>query len=514
MSDSVNPSIEAIKNFRIGKDTLGTDGENIYVVGLWGRTFRVINSALDIYGFEDPDRDLFDDCKFEKVDKTIQNLIKNLRGEAHSVDKIQLQEKLDKLRIHKFEKDERRFGLETASDKAIKLGYLIGRSERGELEIMPLPEIDDDDDDDDDVSMTVEELDALLPLAPSSRTAATEVPDGLLVEKLTEKGTVIEVAPGMSQVKYSGSELREFLGDESLGPYHQCVVVTSIDLNQYELDVIGGQTNGVSCADAAHAIGEESAGALINGGFFSINGWFGLSHGSPLGMLKTELEDNTTLFRGQEASEVYEIPKILSRQIEGRSITSEISTITRTPKSYRDTYGVLMIGDREVKLRKQTELDSDPRLTETARRCISSSPILIQEGQRTFTAEKQQEDRFKFEFIYKMFGRADNACPPGSLYHADQPNPRSAIGLRSDNTCFMVTVKGRGEDSSTGMSLAQMSALMKKLGAGEALCLDGGGSSIQGFKNPRQDAIFQKSSPRSGSYPVGSFIIAKQKRTQ
>lgn len=57
----------------------------------------------------------------------------------------------------------------------------------------------------------------------------------------------------------------------------------------------------------------------------------------------------------------------------------------------------------------------------------------------------------------------------------DTRHPRTAVGWNED-TFFFVTVDGRQEGYSLGMSLPELAALMKELGATEALNLDGGGS--------------------------------------
>ena len=55
-------------------------------------------------------------------------------------------------------------------------------------------------------------------------------------------------------------------------------------------------------------------------------------------------------------------------------------------------------------------------------------------------------------------------------------NPRTAVGYKPDGTLLLVTVDGRGADGSVGMSLRELAALFVRLGASDALNLDGGGS--------------------------------------
>lgn len=55
-------------------------------------------------------------------------------------------------------------------------------------------------------------------------------------------------------------------------------------------------------------------------------------------------------------------------------------------------------------------------------------------------------------------------------------SPRTAVGIKKDNSMFFVVVDGRSENS-CGMTLQELADFMLKLGAKEALNLDGGGSS-------------------------------------
>lgn len=56
-------------------------------------------------------------------------------------------------------------------------------------------------------------------------------------------------------------------------------------------------------------------------------------------------------------------------------------------------------------------------------------------------------------------------------------NPRTAIGYTEDNVLIMVTVEGRKEGTS-GVTLNELSVIMKDLGCYEAINLDGGSSTV------------------------------------
>jgi exopolysaccharide biosynthesis protein len=63
-------------------------------------------------------------------------------------------------------------------------------------------------------------------------------------------------------------------------------------------------------------------------------------------------------------------------------------------------------------------------------------------------------------------------------------HPRTAVGIDTDTgKVLLVVVDGRSE-SSTGYTLVQLARLMVRLGAEEALNLDGGGSSTMAVTPP------------------------------
>jgi hypothetical protein len=85
------------------------------------------------------------------------------------------------------------------------------------------------------------------------------------------------------------------------------------------------------------------------------------------------------------------------------------------------------------------------------RDALGGSPVLVQAG-AVIEASVNGTDRFS------------------------QRNPRTAVGHRSDGTVLLVTVSGRGADGSAGMTLRELAQYFVRLGASDALNLDGGGS--------------------------------------
>jgi hypothetical protein len=85
---------------------------------------------------------------------------------------------------------------------------------------------------------------------------------------------------------------------------------------------------------------------------------------------------------------------------------------------------------------------------------VSGGPFLVRNGQIAVDGEAQ-------------------GFPEASF--VAKRHPRTAAGVTADGTLLLVTVDGR-QERSLGMSLPELAALMRRLGAINALNLDGGGS--------------------------------------
>jgi exopolysaccharide biosynthesis protein len=64
-----------------------------------------------------------------------------------------------------------------------------------------------------------------------------------------------------------------------------------------------------------------------------------------------------------------------------------------------------------------------------------------------------------------------------------QGQPRTGVGVQTDGRLLFVVVDGRQPRYSLGLSMVGFARLMKKLGAVEALNLDGGGASTMVVKD-------------------------------
>ena len=92
---------------------------------------------------------------------------------------------------------------------------------------------------------------------------------------------------------------------------------------------------------------------------------------------------------------------------------------------------------------------------------ISGGPVLLRDG-------RHQKPTW-----------ANNGTTPRpySLKAMSERHPRTALGWNSDYL-FFILVDGRQQELSVGMTLAELSDYMRKLGCRDAMNLDGGGSSM------------------------------------
>jgi hypothetical protein len=87
-------------------------------------------------------------------------------------------------------------------------------------------------------------------------------------------------------------------------------------------------------------------------------------------------------------------------------------------------------------------------------------------------------------------------------------HPRTAVGFSRDSaTLYLVTVDGRSE-SSTGMSLAELAALLRSLGVYQGMNLDGGGSTTLVLRGQ----VVNHPSDSTGERTVGNALLITRRR--
>lgn len=82
-------------------------------------------------------------------------------------------------------------------------------------------------------------------------------------------------------------------------------------------------------------------------------------------------------------------------------------------------------------------------------------------------------------------------------------HPRTAVGWRRDGTLLLVVADGRQDGYSVGMSLPELTDLLRSLGAVDALNLDGGGSTTLVV---RGEVVNRPSDPQ-GERPVANALL-------
>lgn len=95
-------------------------------------------------------------------------------------------------------------------------------------------------------------------------------------------------------------------------------------------------------------------------------------------------------------------------------------------------------------------------------------------------------------------------------------HPRSAVGVKADGKVILLTVDGRQENSA-GMSLPELTKLMKWLGCVSAINLDGGGSTTLWLSSAPENGVVNypsdnKKWDHKGTRKVANVILLKKKQ--
>ena len=341
------------------------------------------------------------------------------------------------------------------------------------------------------------------------------------------------VGKGITSTFISMTEPSVLFGDAGipldLNKKHE-VMVTRIHLS--DVSLILSTNQGTPDALTKHLKDyEASYGAVINGGFYAINGFYYLGTDKPIGLHRFTY--NASIGKKQDTikSDVDTTAQYFKHDVEALSkpfedymamdmgIPTQLHLKTQTPSSVQEHYAAFRItteGGADIRL--YSDFADDNAFNDyvsNAAYLLSSGPVLVKDGNVTITKEDIQKDpRYHFSVIYDKLGSHPGSVPPGTFYHADQLNPRSAVGFTENGDLLMVTVKGEEDPTKRdGMTLDQFALLMKLLGAKTALNLDGGYSACQGIFNKHKmyTPEFVKKLGREKVLPCS--IVAKEKTT-
>jgi hypothetical protein len=136
-----------------------------------------------------------------------------------------------------------------------------------------------------------------------------------------------------------------------------------------------------------------------------------------------------------------------------------------------------------VRLEFRTDVKADPPLPFAPDFIIGGGPHLIKDG-RPLGAAKAAAENFNEDFILNR-------------------HPRTAIGVGSDGRLVLVTVDGRQQQKSAGMTVDELTSLMVGLGCVDAANLDGGGSTTMVVKGK----IVNSPSDPAGERPVSDALL-------
>jgi hypothetical protein len=122
---------------------------------------------------------------------------------------------------------------------------------------------------------------------------------------------------------------------------------------------------------------------------------------------------------------------------------------------------------------------------------VNGGPRLLHDGRPDITAEAEGFDHPGDPGFYYGFGI--------------RRNPRTMAGVTGDGRLLLVAVDGRAPGYSAGLSFPEEAAVMRALGARDALNLDGGGSTTMTVRG----TVVTRPSDATGERPVGDAILIR-----
>jgi len=154
-----------------------------------------------------------------------------------------------------------------------------------------------------------------------------------------------------------------------------------------------------------------------------------------------------------------------------------------------------IVGHRLVVTERVADAAGHPIPLSAGVTVASGAPLLVQNGHVAIDAVRE--------------GVIDPADPSFNYSWARQRQPRTAAGIDRHGRVILVTIDGRQPGLSEGATLSEEAALMRSLGAVEAMNLDGGGSTAMAING----TLFNHPSDPGGERADGDFIIADKVRS-
>ncbi|WP_054956349.1 phosphodiester glycosidase family protein [Paenibacillus dakarensis] len=268
--------------------------------------------------------------------------------------------------------------------------------------------------------------------------------------------------------------------------------------------------------------------AAINGDFYD------MSSGLPTGLFMGDGEllnsppNNWFAFgMKKDGSTIYGPSPKLTRTVSIRGIESNLTAINRlrssdalvlyTP-SFHTSTATNDLGDEAVLELMSGEVKSGQTLTlkvSEIHKDKGNTPIT--DGKFILSASGQHREALEglkvgdeievsleleadWKDVTMAIGGQTRLIANGDIVPSNDPNahPRTAIGTKADGTIIMLVIDGRQPGFSEGVTLNELSEIMKEMGAVEALNLDGGGSTTFVARMPGEAARKVMNSPSDG----------------
>jgi Phosphodiester glycosidase/IQ calmodulin-binding motif len=295
-----------------------------------------------------------------------------------------------------------------------------------------------------------------------------ETKSAVLIQKIfrgyrqRKKLHVASVEPGIIRIKIRGdNKVFEHIGIQGIDPSREkrIIDILTIDFKMYQGRVVGDEYlfNPVTSSSSERQKSFGSAMCVyINASFFNSNTYF------------SAYPESATIGPVQTNEHIDNIP---------------------IAKDYKDDYCQVKFKHGDF---------------------VTTAPLLAKYGILAIDEKKYISEKYQYDTI------RGKQCPPGSLFHFSDPNPRSAIsfpakGVRASVTnqthqdrirvvTARATTRGLKSDGCTMFEWARIMTRISNLNAkpGHALNLDGGASVTMGIAKANGDKSFEANQEELG----------------
>ena len=141
--------------------------------------------------------------------------------------------------------------------------------------------------------------------------------------------------------------------------------------------------------------------------------------------------------------------------------------------------------------------------------CTTGKWVNYQVGE-TVTLTFQTADERWSEVEYAVGGKTlvrNGVSKPTSIDRASSHCARTAIGVKSDGDVVIYQIDGEQSKYSAGATANELAEEMLRLGCVQAVCLDGGGSSVMTVQRAGEEEVSRVSQPANGERKVSNFIF-------